>query len=230
MQHPKICLSEYQGILEENLTHLVDDSKEDILLLTHDDTFIYGDLSKYFKLAREYVVTPTQCTYSPIDKVKRWLEEKYPQQVPLGEEYSFILQFFFISRSNLTSKDFEEWKYEDMGADLGFKLMLELLEKKVEFIPLRNNRLVNLFSKDNFKEIEQWKEDGWFHAESLTYHLDDIYNHPENLKNDRATQLRFGLLLNLDGLEERIYKIIKDNNIDMNKVLEFKRRFKWLVP
>lgn len=132
-------------------------SKEDLFLIMHDDVYIYDPdiLDKYFSLAEAgKVVTPLHEMYSPKDKVEKMLKEKYPGIFPLKttarlgntggfEGYSFLLYLIFISRVNLekTSLNFNGWAspthdIDFMGADTGFTLMLDLLDKKVEIYPI----------------------------------------------------------------------------------------------
>lgn len=197
-------------------------STEDLLLILHDDTFIKTPkmIDRYFKLAEEgYVVTPLHEIYSPKDKVEQMLKTRYPGIFPLTvdglEGYSFLLYLIFVSRENMnkTTLDFGGWKDGEMGADTGFKFMLDLLDNGVKIYPIPEVSTGYLgFSDDPFRDLEKWdfNKTEWIHLQNIGNNI------PFMIDSDRVDQTwgYEGAIMRLGWLREFMliddYKYIRD--------------------
>lgn len=170
---PKIVVFNDARGWPDSYTDAFNISKEDLFLVMHDDTYIKNPeiVDKYFELAEQgKVVTPLHEIYNPKEIVEDMLKTKYPGIFPLKsnpqegdmgglEGYSFLLYLLFISRENLekTTVDFNGWQENKMGADTGFKLELDLLDKGIEIYAIpRYSTAVLPFMDNPFGELAKW--------------------------------------------------------------------------
>lgn len=189
-QYPKVKLLEGVSGWPNSYADAFKQSKEDVFLIMHDDTYIYssGIIDDYFLLVESgKVVVPLHEIYSPSDVVNDALNKKYDNMFKI---YSFLLYFLFISKENLnkTSVNFNgvgypAGKYEPLlgtapevavAGDTGFILALELFDKKVPFqiIPRSETAYLQGEEKPVNKLIQQMKDkegifsNGWLHLQN----------------------------------------------------------------
>jgi len=107
LDHPKIKLRD-EGIGWPNgMEEDAKEAKEDLLVLLHDDTFIYkkGFLEETFNKMEDKVLTPMHPIYSSQEMVETALRKKYPGIMPWkkGKEqgYSFLLYLQSLEKGRL---------------------------------------------------------------------------------------------------------------------------------
>lgn len=190
---PKIHILDNLGGWPYNMEKAIKQTKEDSILVIHDDTYVYNPaiLDKYFDMAEQgKVITPLFVSYSPVGTIDEVVKKKYPFMPWEVEGYkscSFLLYFLFCSRENYLKTDIDfaqnlwdagtfvpELDYtttERFGGDTGFKFGLQLLNKGVEVIPIKANNLSNITHEvDPIKSFNQMIENGldWLHLQNVS--------------------------------------------------------------
>lgn len=169
---PKVDVIMTGQIWPESISMVARMIKEDLILIPHDDMFIFKPdiLQKGFNIAKEgKAATPLHNHYHPPYLIDELMQAKWPNQLPLRDPhnnnvgYSFFCNLFFISRDNLlkTSLNLKDWRVEvgeyceildfmpktaPMWSDVQFYFGLELLRAGVYFETLKKNELPDIFS------------------------------------------------------------------------------------
>lgn len=165
------------NIYPKNVEDKIREITEDLLLIMHDDTFIYDPeiLDEYFELAKTKAVTPIHASHVTDDLTENALREKY------GNNWSFFPYFLFVSRENIlkTSVNLQEYKTEKCpilgvatGGDIGFLLSLELRNTGTEIHPITR-----------YLAHELPENPPWVHAQGLSIgFLENIFNKPDEYR------------------------------------------------
>ena len=149
----------------KNVEEHIRNCKEDLMLIMHDDVFIYEPdiLDEYFEVAKTKVASPIQASHATHEWIENALKEKF------GNTWSFFPYFIFVSKKNIlkTSVSFGEYKTDmcpilevPVGADQGFLLSIELRNTGTEIHPIERY-LAHEFPTDP----------PWVHAQGLSYNL-----------------------------------------------------------
>ena len=185
--NPKITISRY-GKYPRNIERLIRESTEDLILIMHDDVFIYKPeiLDKYFKLAEEKVVSP---------KIG-----------PLGSGFLFYPMFLFVSRENILKTNVDLSGGSE--GDQGYMLSLELVKAGVEFHSFPDFTTAGVAHGAIMPESP-----AWVHAQAMSY--GNFGNIPDFMIRDepsqRGNEMRFAWLIDFVGLN--IENIRSDNKM-----------------
>ncbi len=181
--HPKITVLKDKTSWPESYATAVRQSKEEKILILHDDVFIKksGIVSECFDLLEEgKLVTPLHSIYNPAKEIEAAMERNYKQFPIMTNDfqrygYSFLLYFLFVTRKDLmkTSLNFRGWTLRngeysslldvtstsDWGADTGFVLELELLKNGVVIQSIPRFPLADIpFYKDPVSKVKELYE------------------------------------------------------------------------
>lgn len=190
---PKIHVLDNLGGWPYNMEQAIKQTKEDLILVIHDDTYFYNPsiLDTYFDEAEKgKVITPLFVSYAPVQAVDEAVKRKYPFMPWRVGEYtscSFLLYLLFCSRENYLKTDidfsgnlWEKGEYikeldftpeERFGGDTGFRFGFQLLHKNVEVKPIKANNLSNIAHEvdplKTFNEMVEGKLD-WLHLQNVS--------------------------------------------------------------
>ena len=226
----------------------IHDSKAEIVLILHDDTFILkrGVIDRFFTLAEEgKVVTPTHGIYSPADYVNRTLREMYGNYLTQFNEYSFLLYFLFMPKSifmktsgYLGGKGWKKGEFvdllgrtieENVSGDTGFQLGLDLFAHHVPFHIIPRQTTAHLqFEKDPLKAFKEISfPDGWVHFQNMANTIPQWFDgtHGINLvQNKEDAVMKVFVSIRLACMQEFLrvdeYKELEEYKRSVEKEME----------
>jgi glycosyltransferase involved in cell wall biosynthesis len=192
-KYSKIHILDDLGGWPYNMEQAIKQTKEDLILVVHDDTYFYNPeiLDVYFDEAEKgKVITPLFVSYAPIQAVDDAVKNKYPFMPWRVGEYtscSFLLYLLFCSRENYLKTDvdfsnnlWEKGEYikeldytpeERFGGDTGFRFGFQLLNSGVEVKPIKANNLSNIAHEtDPIKTFNEMVKNGldWLHLQNVS--------------------------------------------------------------
>jgi len=150
----------------KNVEDKIREVKEDLLLIMHDDVFVYDKeiLVIYFDYAEAgKVCSPIQASHSTDEVTEVALKKKF------GNNWSFFPYFLFVSRENIlkTSVNLHGYKTDKCpvlgvptSGDQGYLLSLELRNTGTDIFPIAR-----------YLGHEYPIKPPWVHAQGLTYNL-----------------------------------------------------------
>lgn len=231
LEHPKIDIFEGFGAYPFNITKVIQRFvKEDLVLIVHDDTFIYDPqyLEECFQKAEKgFAVTPFDAHYTPTDVARPIFKKLYPD-LP---EYSFFLHFFFAPREVIMKADaefmnnsFEKGVFDSLvggispgiGGDVAFGFGLRLFRDKVPFHQIALPPLMEILSgEDPLRQITALHPQA-LHVQALGYMFDElgkppVYGHSAREKNTVTYRLAWidEFMRGVKGIEDYGDKIKK---------------------